>query len=156
MNNSASAPLSGASNPLKKLESFFEEYLVKKAPFTLPPRWKELIVKITPWANIIGFVILLPILLAVLGLYSAFSGLFFWNPYVVGSGWITLILIFATAILELIAVPGLFKRSIGAWRLLFYAVLLRAVTGIFHIDLGEIIGMVLSLYLLFQVKSYYK
>jgi hypothetical protein len=60
-------------------------------------------------------------------------------------------------VLAAMAVPGLFKREEKAWRFLFYASLVNVVSGFFGGDwVGMIIGALLSWYVLFQVKEYYK
>ncbi len=63
----------------------------------------------------------------------------------------------AMLVLEAIAIPGLFKRKLSAWKLMFYASLLGGVQALITFNLGGlVIGTGLSLYVLFQIKSYYK
>lgn len=60
-------------------------------------------------------------------------------------------------VLEALAIPGLFGRKRSAWNLLFYATLIGAVQNVLSFNLGGlVIGTLVSLYFLFQVKSYYK
>ncbi|KKU12762.1 MAG: Chromate transporter, partial [Parcubacteria group bacterium GW2011_GWC2_45_7] len=55
-----------------------------------------------------------------------------------------------------LAIPGLFKRQEKAWKLLYYATLLGGLQNIVTMQIGGLIGTLVSLYLLFQVKGYYK
>lgn len=59
--------------------------------------------------------------------------------------------------LTLAALPGLFGRRIIGWQLLFYATL---VSGVFSLLGGSIVsailGTLIGLYILFQVRSLYK
>lgn len=147
---------------LGQLEETLEVYLVKKAPFSIPENWKELIVKFSPYLTILGIVISVPAVLAVLGLgalvspFSAFLG----PSYTFSYGFnylLSMIVLGVVIVLEAMAVPGLFKRQEKAWRLLFYSSLVSVLSGILGRDLiGTIIGALLSWYILFQVKEYYK
>ena len=59
-------------------------------------------------------------------------------------------------ILELFAIPGLFKRQAKAWRLMFYSSLIYLVGQLISFNLGSVIlGGAISFYFLFQVKSKY-
>ena len=140
-----------------QLEKQLELYLVDKAP-AIPKGWRELIVKIAPWLSVIMVVVSLPAILAVFGLTAVFSPFAYMAAGGHGTGltlsWFFLI---AMMILEILAIPGLFKRAKSAWYLLFYATLLGAVQNLIMFNLGGlIIGTLLSLYILFQVKQYYK
>lgn len=148
-----------SKNPLQQLEDVLSEYLVKKAPYTLPPNIKETLVKFAPWLTIIVFVISLPLLLLAFGLSSFADRLMFLGGgyYGIGFSW-TLhlwLMVFAMA-LELLALPGLFKRTKSAWKLLFYSVLVSFVAGLFNFSVGQLLGTILSFYFLFQVKELYK
>ncbi|MEK7162008.1 MAG: hypothetical protein AAB729_04965 [Patescibacteria group bacterium] len=53
--------------------------------------------------------------------------------------------------------PGLFARKIQGWRLAYYAVLVSTLGQLLHGDIiGAIIGIVISMYVLFEIKEYYK
>ena len=125
-----------------KLEDTLDLYLVKKAPFSLPESVKEVIVKYGPWITLV--ILVAPF--AFLG--GVRAGVNF------GVG-----MLFSAAVLviEALAIPGLFKRKMSAWRLMFYGSLLSAVEALISFNLGGlVIGTGLSLYVLFQIKSYYK
>lgn len=137
----------------------FDLYLVKKAP-ALPKNIKEVIVALAPWLEIIGVVLTIPALFAVLG----FNAMMYGTPYggyvAAKTGYnfsLATIFLLAGMVLMLLAIPGLFKRSKSGWNYVFYSVLVNAVYSLISMQLfGLIVGSLISLYLLFQVRSYYK
>ncbi|PJE63637.1 chromate transporter [Candidatus Roizmanbacteria bacterium CG10_big_fil_rev_8_21_14_0_10_45_7] len=142
---------------MKKLDDTLQEYLVKKAP-ALPDSVKEVIVSIGPWVMLVLVVMSLPLLLFVFGLGAVVAPFAFLGGITAGTSFgVTMIVSLAALVLEIIALPGLFKRSMGSWRLLYYSVLITAVGNLISFNLGGlIIGTLLSLYILFQVKKLYK
>jgi len=145
------------TDTLKSLELEIEKLALHKSLFALPDSLKELLVKLSPWFAVISMVILLPIILAAFGLsvivlpFSYLGGLHMGLSYTIG-----LVFSFGMIVLELMAIPGLFKRQEKAWRLIFYSILLSLVQQLLSFNLGGvIIGGAISLYLLFQVKSKY-
>jgi len=142
---------------LVNLDTFFDLYLVKKAP-SLPENVKEIIVKYAPYLSIIGLIFSAWGLLMLLG----FSALF--APAVLLSGarfglntLISIVFVLVTVVLEAMAISGLFSRKASAWKLLFYVALINAIYSLIRFDLGSlVIGTAVSLYFLYQVKSYYK
>ena len=147
---------------LGQLEEILEVYLVKKAPLAIPEKWKELIVKFAPYLTILSIIVGVPAILAVLGIgalvspFTAFLGPRYALSY--GFNYVLSIIIFGVVIVfEALAVPGLFKREVKAWRFLFYASLVNILSGFFGGDwMGMMVGTVFFWYVLFQVKSYYK
>ena len=162
MKNSSSqkTDLKGSFN---KIEALCDEYLVKKAPFTLPANVKEIIVKLSPYFAIVAVVLGIPAVLALFGLgafivpMGTIGGLISGRPFL-GFGYILATVILAiNIIIEAIAVPGLFSRSKKAWRLIYYASLINIVHELITLNLGGmIVGGLISLYFIFQVKEYYK
>jgi len=148
---------SSFSDMMKKLDDTLQEYLVKKAP-ALPDSVKEVIVSIGPWVMLVLVVMSLPLLLFVFGLGAVVAPFAFLGGITAGTSFgVTMIVSLAALVLEIIALPGLFKRSMGSWRLLYYSVLITAVGNLISFNLGGlIIGTLLSLYILFQVKKLYK
>ncbi len=142
---------------VSQLETKLEYYLVDKAP-AIPKEWRELIVKVLPWLSLIMIVVALPMILAVFGLAAMFSPFAYFAGAGYGTGYtLTWIFTLAIVVIEAIAIPGLFKKSKSAWSLLFYAALLGAVQNLVVFNAGGlIIGTLLSLYILFQIKEYYK
>lgn len=141
---------------LKKLEDFLTLYLVTKAPYTIPPRVREKIVAIVPWINLILLITFLPILVALFGLnFALFSFVSTMGVYMNGWGLATIFAL-AVFVLEICALPGLFKRKKYAWTLVMYAALLTVISDVVFFSVGGILGGIIGLYILFQVKEYYK
>ena len=141
---------------LTKLETELEKIFVGKLP-ALPTNIKEVIVKLAPYLVLFSMLMLSPLILAALGLSAAFlpfsylGGLHMGFSYSLG-----LIFTLGQIILELLAIPGLFKRQLSAWRLVFYSTLIYLVGQLISFNLGSvIIGGAISFYFLFQVKSQY-
>ena len=136
-----------------------ELYFVKKAP-ALPKSIKEIIVSLAPWLEIIGAIMTIPPIFAILG----FNAMMFGTPYggylAARSGFnfsLGMVFLLAGFVLMLLAIPGLFKRSKIGWNYVYYSVLVNAVYSLINMQLfGLIVGTLISFYLLFQVKSYYK
>lgn len=162
----------------KKLESNLDNALVKKAPFQLPEEARKLIVEWSPWINLV---------LGILGLLAA---KWLWDAghtvnklvdYVstLTQGYAapvqklgfffyaSLLSLIISAVLMLIAVPGLKAKSKSrGWDLAFYAVLFNLVYGVVYLfaDQGGEVGRLIStavstivgLYILFQIRGYYK
>ncbi|MCW1949549.1 MAG: hypothetical protein KIH89_003880 [Candidatus Shapirobacteria bacterium] len=138
------------------LEIKLEEIFVGKL-WTLPKKAKEVIVTIAPYLSLISLVVIIPMVLALLGM-SFFTPVAFLGGVTMGFGY-TLSVLFGLVggILALSVIPGLFKRQIKAWRILFWVSLINAVGKLLSMDLGNlIIGTAISWYILFQVKEYYK
>jgi hypothetical protein len=139
---------------LDQLENSLYFYFVKKAP-ALPEGGREFIVMIAPWLVIVGAFFSIPTVLAIFGYGGVMSGL----PAVIfGPGYIMKIILTAVRIfLELMALRGLFARKKKGWDFIFYAVLVNGGYYLVSMNLaGLVIGMLLSFYLLFQVREYYK
>lgn len=143
---------------LAQFEAFLDEFMVKKAPFQIPLGGKEFLVKIAPYLIIIAAVIAVPAILAALGLSVVLAPV----AALGGSAWgigaiLSLVASIAALALELMAVPGLFKRTKSAWRLVFYATLISLVGSLVSFNIvGGFIGAVIGWYILFQVKELYK
>ncbi len=139
---------------IKQLELKLEDIFVKILP-ALPAKVKEIIVKFSPWIVVVALVVSLPSLLATLG----FGGMMFgYGRYGYGYGYGVMWLIsIVSMILMAVALPGLFKRKMTSWKLMYYSALVMAVYNLVTINLGSlIIGTGISMYFLFQIKSYYK
>jgi hypothetical protein len=150
-------PAAQATGHLNQLESFFDTYLHKKAPFHLPPIAKEWIVKYGPWITLVVMLFALPAIIAI------FSFVAFFAPTVMyagarGSNFVLYeIFNLAAFILEAVALPGLFKRSLNGWKMVYYAALVSAVGELLRLNIiGLIIGLVISMYFLFEIREYYK
>ena len=144
----------GSPPSSKNVIALLEYYLVTKAPFQIPDNWREWIVKWAPWIQVVLLVLLLPLILFALGLGTLV--LPFMGTKVVG-GFFGIILLLAQTALMAAAIPGLFKRSMTGWNLAFYGQIVTVLSNLVHVDiLSGLIGALLSFYVLFQVRSYYK
>lgn len=154
----------GIKSSIDQFAAFLNEYMVKKAPFALPIGAKEFIVKVAPYLIIIFAILALPLIFAAIGLSAFLTPFAMMGGYgYYGHGWglgviISLVVSVIVLILEVIAVPGLFKRTKKAWRLVFYASIVSFIGGILSISgiIGAIIGAIIGWYILFQVRELYK
>jgi hypothetical protein len=143
----------------KDLIGFLDYYLVTKAPFQLPIAAKEAIVKYWPWISVVLLVLALPPLLLVLGLGALlvpFAVPFGGPGYAVGFTYLTVLLIIQIGLL-IAALPGLFARKMQGWRLIFYSRLLSILSTLLSgLIVNAVIGGLISLYILFQVRALYE
>lgn len=141
---------------MNKLEALLDEYLGKKAP-ALPENVKDTLVSIAPYLAIVGIVISIPAILALLGIGAMFGpfvgfGLRYSFMYTIG-----IVTLAVSMVLEAMAVPGLFKRAKSAWRLMYYSSLVGVIANVLQGSLsGAIIGGLIGLYFVFQLKPKYK
>jgi len=142
---------------LVEFEKQLEDIFGKKAP-ALPENVKEFIVKYGPFITLVMLVLALPPVIALLGFGSLASPLLALGGVSAFTGFsLAIIFLIISLVLEALALPGLFKRSITGWRYMFYATLINAVYSLLSGSLGSlIIGTAISFYFLFQIKSYYK
>jgi len=127
----------------------------------LPPNAKEVLVNITPWVALIFGIIGILGSIAGLGILTALS------PFAVmggvssyGTGLIAALIWLVSSILLLAAYPGTKARKLSGWNLLYWSRLVNFLGSILTLSIGSIfwglIGLIISFYLLFQIKSYYK
>ena len=139
----------------KDLVGFLDFYLVQKAPFQIPDKGREWIVKYGPWIAVFFLVISLPAILFILGLGTMlvpFAGV----NYATGFGYYSVVLLVHFALM-VAALPGLFARKLSGWNLLFYSQLVSILSSLLTLNiLSAIIGGLISLYLLFQIRPLYK
>ncbi|CAN5239523.1 hypothetical protein BH09PAT2_BH09PAT2_01350 [soil metagenome] len=143
--------------PLAQLESTLEEYFLHKAPYQLSPNMKEAIVKFAPWIVIIMTVFSLPIVFGALAWMTSFSA----TAYGMGDRSMYMIIptvvLIISVIMDLLALPGLFNRTMPGWKYSFYGQILSILSSILSGNIvGALVGAVLGFYILFQIKSYYK
>jgi len=156
--NQAPSPQANQPGFLSQMEHFFKTYLHDKAPFHFPPNVKEFLVKFGPWITLVIIVLTLPAILFAFGVgafvlpfaavVTARTGMF----YIV-----YIIFALASLALEAMALPGLFARKLSGWRLAYYAVLVSALGQLLHGEIfGAVISLIISMYVLFEIKDYYK
>ena len=138
----------------KDLIGFLDYYLVQKAPFQIPDGGREWIVKFGPWITVVLLVLILPPVLAILGLGTMlvpFGGV----AYASGFGLSALLLIIQLALM-IAALPGLFARKKSGWTLLFYSELFSILVSIVNYNIiGGLVGGLIGLYIIFQVRAKY-
>jgi hypothetical protein len=146
---------------MAQLEKFFEDLFLKKIPWQLPVKAKEVIVKIAPWIVLIILIVSIPGILAVFGLSAFVGGMATYYGAHLGSrfylGWIVLVVQF---ILMAMSFSGLKQRKLKGWRFAYYSSLVSAVYGVisaYNISgiIWSLISAGIGLYILFQVRSYY-
>ncbi len=144
-----------AYSALPQVEGQLEEYLGRRTP-QLPEKWRQTIAKISPWITLVVLILTIPALLAILGfgavIISATGAIVHYGAW----GWFLWILTLASLALEIVALPGLFKKSKQGWSFIFYAALLSGATNILGINIGSLVGTLVSLYIIFQIKNQYK
>jgi len=140
---------------LKTLETTLEKYFGKQAP-QLPKSVKKAIVDFGPWLLILAILASIPSLIALLGF--SYSAPFYYRAWSRSSyGIASMIIPLIASGFSLVALPGLFKKSLKAWRLLFYSSLIYLLGNIVDLNLVNfVITAAISWYVLFQIKSYYK
>ncbi len=138
------------------LTKSLETYLVKQAP-SLPKNIKEILVKIAPWLEVVGVVMTVPAIFALLGFNAMMYGTTYGGYVAARNFSLSTIFLLAGFVLMILAIPGLFNRTKVGWNYVYYSVLVSAVYSLISYQFfGMVVGTLISLYLLFQVKSYYK
>lgn len=146
-----------SSSPLAQLENTLDLYCGQKAP-ALPTKWKETIVKVAPWITLIFLLLSLPAVLALLGIGALLTPVSYLGGPTFGITYtLSLVFLAITIVLEALSLPGLFKKSKQGWSFVYYSTLVGVISNIVYFNPGGIIlGTVIPLYFLFQIKSYYK
>lgn len=147
---------------LAQVEETLELYLYKKAP-AVPENVREILVKVAPWVNVIGIVmglLALPAIFALFGIGAALA------PFAALGGASTIhlgttlvistLLLVPVLVLQIMAAKGLFNQEAKAWKLMFYAELLSAVSSLIGFSITGVLWSLVFIYLLFQIRSEYK
>lgn len=154
------------TNLIKQLEPYF----TKQAPFQVPEGGRKLIVQFLPWITLIVGILAGLGLLSLLALLTGLSVLTFGAVGVAAAVspllWLPLIALGVQAVVSFMAFPLLKKRSLKGWTLLFWVDIiyfaysvLNAIAdprSIISSLFGAVLGVVIGLYILYQVKGYYK
>lgn len=134
------------------LEAELEPILIDKAPVPLPEDFKEGFVKYYPYLVIIG------VIFGVLGILAAFPLIAIAaavGGFGVIQGGVGLLLLFASTVLGVLALPGLFKQQRSGWVFSYYGQLIGILGNLISLNIIGIIICVLWFYILFQVKNRY-
>lgn len=156
-----------ATNVMDQYMKPLEETFAKLPP--LPKSATDILVKVAPWiALIFGVLGLIGVVFGVLGLLGLGAlGMSYLAPYggmaLAGAstyGILVLALGLIPTILNLLAFPGLKAMKMAGWNYLLYSlvasVVISVISGGFGAVLGAVVEAAIGLYLLFQIKSYYK
>ncbi|MFA5024962.1 MAG: hypothetical protein WC503_00445 [Candidatus Shapirobacteria bacterium] len=145
------------NNYLGQIEDKLDYYFGKKAP-VMPENIKELIVKYSPYLTIAVLVFSLPALLLAFGLTTVAMPFAYMSGVRPGFSFSLIgIISLAALVFEVLAIPGLFKKTKQAWKYMFYASLISFLSSVLSLNLGSIIiGGAISFWILFQIKSLYK
>lgn len=129
-------------------EQFLETHLGEASKVLLPPDWRKNFVQFFPW---IALAFLPFMLFATLGLV-AFSGIAaLFNPFVL----VTTTIAAAAFVFDVIALPGLFKRSKSGWTFFLYSIALGSLGSLLGLDFLGLLFEVLLFWLAFQIKYLY-
>lgn len=124
-------------------------YFGEKAP-QLPKGFKEFLVKAAPWISLVALIMVIPILLGMFGIALN------WGAYYYTGFSLMTFLILVQIVLQIIALPGLFKRMMNGWNFTFYASVVAFLANLVSgAIVTAIIGTIIAFYILFQVRSYY-
>lgn len=147
---------------MEQLEKFFEDLFTKKIAWQIPAKGKEFIVQVAPWVVIIIAVLSIPAVLTIFGLGSIFGSLALSLGVSMGFRYyLGIAILVIQIILMFMAFSGLKDRKIKGWRYIFYSDLVSGVYGLvsaYNVGgaIWSLLGTAIGLYILFQVKSYYK
>ena len=156
---------------MQETENKLDELLVKKAPFQLPANVKEGLVKALPWITLAGGILtalsVVFLFQALILVNSLFGGLAVVTgvayPGLMFMAWVALAIAAVQAVMFFVAFGPLKDRKKSGWNILFWVSLVYAVYAValffgnwdvFSLILS-LVGDVVGLYLLFQVRSYY-
>ena len=136
-----------ANDLIKMLENFF-----KQLP-KLPNNVTDILVQLAPWLSLIFGVFGIITGLGALGLSPlALLGGIDASFMVLATGIVSIV----ASVIMLLAYPKLVKRQYKGWELLFWSEIISAISAIIMLYVGAVLGILIGLYLLFQIKSYYK
>ena len=146
---------------LAGLEKTLNEYFGRKAP-QLPKNIREVIVSLAPWVNIIILVLTLPLVLLAFGLGALVAPFSFLAGPQAGISYgltytLSMVVLAVALVFDILAIPGLFSRSVKGWRFIYWATLVSLVSNVISLNLvGGLVNVVISFYFLFQIRELYK
>ncbi|HSA84239.1 MAG TPA: hypothetical protein VLF20_05160 [Patescibacteria group bacterium] len=128
---------------ISSVEKFFKQFPA------LPVGFREFLVTIAPW---------LALIFGIIGITGVVFGGFriYWTPL----GSVISLVGIVTSILLLMAYPKLVKKQAKGWEYVFWAMVVSAISAvvaiIYSFNLFPALVIAAGLYLLFQIKQYYK
>lgn len=144
------------STYLSQLEEQLDLYLVQKAP-ELPDGVKNVLVLIAPWFVIIGIVVSIPLILAAFGITAVLAPAYVYASSFSVFAVLSTVLLIVSLVFNAMAVPGLLRKDRKGWTYTFYATLISLLASLIDGQIfSAILGGLIGLYLLFQVKEKYR
>ena len=145
---------------MKDLENILEKYFLTKAP-KMPKDIQTLIVQYGPYILVLGVVMGAVSLLSMFGITASIMNPLrgYWGPGSSLGAWYQLYMAFTVIVLVLqaLALPGLFQKSMTGWKYVWYAALVSLVQYVVTMNIaGIIIGSGLTFYILYQIRNHYK
>jgi len=139
-----------------------EPYFTTKAPFQLPVKAKDWIVNYAWIISLVLAVLLVPAMFALLSVYGwvgAVAGVY--GVAISPLYWIAGLALVIQFVFLVLSISGLKNKSYAkGWKIVLYGEVFGFVYSLLYFSVGNLvsglISLVISLYLLFQVKSYYK
>lgn len=167
-----------ARKQLTGLEGWLDGIFGAKFPVQIPKAGREWIVKVSPWLALVGGILSLWAAWAFWQAGHYVNRLADWaNSLSVAYGapvtsthlglmwYVALVVLVVQAVFMLLAFPALRDHKKRGWNLLFYSSLVALVLGVVELFvsgygfgslIGSLIGTAIGMFLLFQVRSYYK
>lgn len=143
---------------LKKLDTTLESVFVTKAP-ALPDDIQDVIVRYGPYLVIIGVLLGAASIVSMTGLRSLSMQYVGSHEYMRMYEQISPLFTLSYAlalVFQGLAIPGLLKKTKQGWTYLWYGTLVSIVSNLIQVNVaGLVIGALLGLYVLYQVKKHY-
>lgn len=119
---------------------------------------KDAIVNITPWVALVFGVLGILASLAGFGILTALSPLVMLGGGIsaAGTNILQALIGIVGSVLLLLAFPGTKAKKINGWNMLFYSEVVNTLSAVIAVNLTGIIISLISFYILFQIKEYYK
>lgn len=143
----------GAGSGIDGVIAQLDAYFGTGCPVQLPDGVREFFVRFGPWVTLVVLIISVPAMLAALGIGTILSP--FLGPKITGFGVTWLLGVVQTGITA-VALPGLFRRQYASWRLMFIGQSLGIAGNLLSgAILGTVLGALIGLFLLFQLRPKY-
>lgn len=144
------------STYLSQLEEQLDLYLVQKAP-ELPDNIKNILVIVIPWLVIIGIVVSIPAILAAFGISAVLAPAYVFTQSFGLFAILSTVVSIVGLVFNAMAIPGLLRKDRKGWTYSFYATLIGILSGLIAGSfVSALLGGLIGLYLLFQIKEKYR
>ncbi|HSW80767.1 MAG TPA: hypothetical protein VLG40_00050 [Candidatus Saccharimonas sp.] len=163
---------------MQKLERWLNSIFVTKAPYTISQSGRQSLVSAMPWIALAAGAVMVWIAylawqaLAFVGHFSAVANdlaqSLYGRPYAQYHDlsfllWVALVVLIVEAVLFFVAYPNLRDRKKFGWNLVFWVALINIAEAVLQVvatgDVlgftGQLLGSVVGLYLLFQMRAMY-